>query len=601
MPPSPSLAAGEVFAERFRLVELLGEGRTGPVYIAEPTAGGEPCALKILDSGYVGDAWLKSRFMNEVLSAKRIASANVARTLDAGVDAKSGRPWIATELLAGESLSALIASNGARPLAEFRRLFMGILDAVAAANAARIVHYDLSPDNVHVTPALRPGDPPMAKVREFGIAQFLVSTRRGSKEEPAANPLWMAPEGLETDKPLTPAANVWSLGLLAFYVLTGHPYWKHVQAGETEELLREILTDPLAAASERAGGGVSLPSRFDGWFARCVVRDVGKRFEDAREARATLRVALPPDRPAPPRKPSSPPPRPSPSGTSTLPIAKTATPPRPVATGEMLPLPITKTETLPLPKPPLPVSPAPRPSPPPPPPEPPLPAFPVETAPSAQPEPAAPPASSAPILPALGSLPVLPIGAGRPRSSVLPYVALGVMAAGAAGVVLWIVARSRPPGSAQPSEASVSAPSTASAPSSAETAGTEDVALAASAAPSAAPSASSTESEADAAAVAEETAPEGPSEPAPPGAGPYEIQTALHALNRVFYGDCHVPRRGKLVVTFAPSGSVRVVRITAGSYDDRVSSCIVSRFSAARIPPFAGGDESVRAALLPTP
>jgi formylglycine-generating enzyme required for sulfatase activity len=110
------------------------------------------------------------------------------------------------------------------------------------------------------------------------------------------SPLWMAPEQTMKGGAITPAADVWALGLLAFQALSGHYYWNAPNGvgGTPMTLLREITLDAIEPASVRskALGGAPLPPGFDEWFARCLERDPSARFRDASEATPPLLALL---------------------------------------------------------------------------------------------------------------------------------------------------------------------------------------------------------------------------------------------------------------------------------------------------------------------
>lgn len=132
------------------------------------------------------------------------------------------------------------------------------------------------------------------KILDFGIAAFVAGDRTAATATTAiGSPLWIAPEQTHTGAMLRPATDVWALGLIAFYLLTGRSYWPaaNAEAFSMHALLAEILAHPLVRASERAAAvGGSIPAEFDAWFARCVVRAPEDRFADARAAVTALRT-----------------------------------------------------------------------------------------------------------------------------------------------------------------------------------------------------------------------------------------------------------------------------------------------------------------------
>jgi formylglycine-generating enzyme required for sulfatase activity len=145
-----------------------------------------------------------------------------------------------------------------------------------------IVHRDIKPENLFIAESRREGVPFTVKILDFGIAK-LVAERTADGTQPVGTPLFMAPEQTDRRGVITPATDVWPLGLIAFYCLTGQLYWLGITQGITA-LLREVVLEPLAPASERAAAlGVPhvLPPGFDEWFANCVNRDPMQRYQEA--------------------------------------------------------------------------------------------------------------------------------------------------------------------------------------------------------------------------------------------------------------------------------------------------------------------------------
>ena len=261
----------------------------GAVYVAEQISTGKPRALKVMLSQLVADATLRKRFEQEARIASLIESEHVVEVVGAGVDGISGLPWLAMELLNGEDLGALVARRGALAESEVAMIFEQLCHAVGAAHRVGVVHRDLKPENIFLAHARRAGPTFMIKVLDFGIAKIVAEA---STKQTAAmgSPIWMAPEQAD-QSPITPATDVWPLGLLAFFLLTGRSYWKSAndENATLPQVLKEILFEPIVPASMRAAEiGAELPAGFNPWFARCLVRDAASRFSDANEASASL-------------------------------------------------------------------------------------------------------------------------------------------------------------------------------------------------------------------------------------------------------------------------------------------------------------------------
>jgi serine/threonine-protein kinase len=220
-------------------------------------------------------------------------------------------PWLATEWIAGDDLGRRVAVGGPPPPAEVAALVADVGAALAQLHAAGALHGDLRPRSILST---------ATTVKLVGAGRGLL--RDVDAERPIANPLWCAPERLRNSPP-TPASDVWSLGLLAFFLATGRSYWRTggERPARAMSLLREMLIEPLPPASARAramGATVRLPLAFDLWFARCVAREPSARFTDATAMQAELTAAMRALAQAPS---STPPPEPSPSSSEPPPMS----------------------------------------------------------------------------------------------------------------------------------------------------------------------------------------------------------------------------------------------------------------------------------------
>lgn len=287
----PRLAPGSVFAERFRVLAYVGQGSMGSVYRAERLEGGALVALKLvkLDGA---DGRAVRRFEREAESGQRIDSPYVARTLDAG-KLGEGLGWLAMEYASGQSFEELVRSRAGLERDAARGVLSQLFGALAAAHAVGIVHRDLKPDNVRVSD--QEGQL-VVKVLDFGIAKdFGVNTLSGTTPG-LGTPLWTAPEQTREGYQPVASADVWALGLLAFFALSGGIYWRHTSAtASLADLALELLRGEIVPASQRAaelGLSRELPRGFDAWFVRAVNRDPGLRFADAAEAWAALEPLL---------------------------------------------------------------------------------------------------------------------------------------------------------------------------------------------------------------------------------------------------------------------------------------------------------------------
>jgi tRNA A-37 threonylcarbamoyl transferase component Bud32 len=285
------LVPGQIFASDFRVVRPLSKGGMGSVYVVEQLSTQLQRALKLMHPELVRDPRLRQRFEQEARIGGHIASDHIAQVISAGVEPTSGTPWLAMELLQGETLAEWLARRRSS-VPELFEIFGQLCHALGAAHAQGIVHRDLKPENIFVALPRQAGLPFFIKVLDFGIAKMATSHAVGATTTSMGTPLWMAPEQTENGR-VGPQADVWALGLIAFSLLTQRPYWLRALQEDTTlpALMREILFEPLVPASARArqyGIVLEAEQAFDAWFARAVARDAAARFANATEAHAAL-------------------------------------------------------------------------------------------------------------------------------------------------------------------------------------------------------------------------------------------------------------------------------------------------------------------------
>jgi serine/threonine-protein kinase len=230
------------------------------------------------------------------------------------------------ELLEGQTLEQLVDARGSLPPHEVVNYLGQVASGLDKAHgyktkegvAQPIVHRDLKPENLFL--ARRDNGEPLVKILDFGIAKVLSKDASRGTQQPKGTPLYMAPEQLSLT-PITPATDLWALGLIAFRLLTGKSYWLSANQEEsTIYMLFAEIGSPRETASRRAqalGSQIALPPAFDAWFAQCTASDPAARFTTATAAILALGAAfeIPPPRqslgdpgalPAPPQQPASP-------------------------------------------------------------------------------------------------------------------------------------------------------------------------------------------------------------------------------------------------------------------------------------------------------
>jgi serine/threonine protein kinase len=214
---------GRCLGGRYRVGALLAAGGMGEVWAARDLLLDRPVAVKVLGGALAGDGRAAERLRREARAAGRLDHPNIARVLDLGEH--EGRPYLVMELLEGESLAARIDRAGPMAPAEAARVVAAVADALQAAHWAGVVHRDVKPGNVFLTSG---GE---VKVLDFGIASAAgeAGLTTGDLLGTAA---YLAPERA-LGQPATPAADLYSLGVMLYELLAGR---RPFQAGSDVEL-----------------------------------------------------------------------------------------------------------------------------------------------------------------------------------------------------------------------------------------------------------------------------------------------------------------------------------------------------------------------------
>ncbi len=279
---------GRVLDERYRILEELGEGGMGAVFVAEHLALHKQVALKVIRPELAGDGEMAARFAREAMASAKLDHPHVAAALDFGTLPEGGA-YLVMQLVRGRSMADLIEQEGAMPWARATGLAAQVADALAAAHAAGIVHRDLKPENILLEP--RDDGSELVKVLDFGIAS--VSMDDGPAPEGAAprraltrvgtvmgTPGYMAPEQAMGEK-VDERADLYSLGVILWESVMGTELFP---GSELPAIVQRQLTEAAPSLADVGG-----PPELTRLVAALLSREVEARPASASGVRDALR------------------------------------------------------------------------------------------------------------------------------------------------------------------------------------------------------------------------------------------------------------------------------------------------------------------------
>ena len=267
----PDLIGAEVDG-RYRVIELLGEGGMGKVYLAEHVEIGKRVALKVLHPSYSRMPDLVERFRREARAASKIGHPNIVDVTDSGTTS-DGSVYFVMEYLEGVELGNIIEREGAVDTARALRIASQICRALAAAHAQGIVHRDLKPENVFLI--TREGAADVVKVLDFGIAKTTEAEaarerRLTSPGMAMGTPEYMSPEQA-AGRPADARCDIYALGAILYEMTTGKaPY-----SGDNfmEILTKKATIDPPPPSDVRA----DLPPEVSDLVMKAMARNPDAR------------------------------------------------------------------------------------------------------------------------------------------------------------------------------------------------------------------------------------------------------------------------------------------------------------------------------------
>ena len=251
---STKFSAGQIVAERYRLIRELGEGGMGVVWVAHSLMLGVDVAIKLIRSGNA-DADLPSRMAREAQATASLGHPAIVRVFDFGTTSQ-GDPFLVMELAHGETLAALLRREEKLPPVQALQLILPIVDGLRCAHERGIVHRDIKPENVFVArDALGRVQP---KLLDFGIAKLEQQpnvSRLTQVGEVLGSPEFMSPEQARGIGSVDLRTDVWALSVLIYEMLTGTVPFK---VTNYNALMQAILHEQPVPTSEYGAGDREL-------------------------------------------------------------------------------------------------------------------------------------------------------------------------------------------------------------------------------------------------------------------------------------------------------------------------------------------------------
>ncbi|HYC36649.1 MAG TPA: protein kinase [Usitatibacter sp.] len=289
------LAAGasSIWAVRLRLQEArrvgqytiereIGEGGMSRVYLARHSHLKRPTAVKVLKMALASDE-VVTRFEREVQVCSQLSHPNTIEIYDYG-RTRDGTFYYAMEYLRGISLEDLVRREGPMPVARAVHALRQVCGSLREAHQHGLVHRDVKPQNLML--CVRGAQHDVVKVLDFGLVKEIHNPHTRDITQFAkvlGTPLYMAPERLRNPADADARADIYALGAVAYFIVTG----SHAFKAETDhDLVYRILNDPAPTLAH--GGARDVPAELEALVARCLRKDREERPRDIEEVSAVL-------------------------------------------------------------------------------------------------------------------------------------------------------------------------------------------------------------------------------------------------------------------------------------------------------------------------
>lgn len=271
----------EIILGQYRLLDLLGQGGMGTVYRAEHLHLRREVAVKVMTRSAEGNQRMVNRFYAEARAVARLQHPNIVTCFDAGRIRRPGptplyRDYFVMELIHGQDLFALVRERGPLPPHRVCDIFRQVAEALSEAHRHGLIHRDMKPPNVLITPDWQ------AKVLDFGLAR--VPQRNVTEPGTILGTVgYMAPEQARDPHAIDSRADLFSLGASMYWTLTGREPYPET-GNPLQDLHRRLITLPPQVRHVRP----EIPAELSDVVAKLMHSDPDERFPSARSVAATL-------------------------------------------------------------------------------------------------------------------------------------------------------------------------------------------------------------------------------------------------------------------------------------------------------------------------
>jgi len=266
---------------QYRLKKLIGTGGMGEVHLAEHLLLKRPCAIKLVRPDKAGDPRALARFEREVQETAKLTHWNSVEIYDYG-HAQDGTFYYVMEYLPGMNLEQLVEMHGPLPAGRVIYLLQQVCDALAEAHAHGMIHRDIKPANIFA--AKRGGIYDVAKLLDFGLvktADLEADSSLTQEGMVAGSPLFMAPEQA-TGESIDERSDIYSLGLVAYFLLTGEPPFND------EKAIKVLLAHAHDVPTPPSQRNPAIPGDLEEVVLRCLEKDPELRFQNVEALSAAL-------------------------------------------------------------------------------------------------------------------------------------------------------------------------------------------------------------------------------------------------------------------------------------------------------------------------